>query len=380
MKFQLLFSSKIIFENGIIKKIGSIIRNDFKNPLIITGGNSLKNSGYYDVIIEELTSEKINYAEYQGINSEPTPGIIDEVVKYAIDKKARSIISIGGGSVIDTGKAVAALVTNEQGVENYLEGVGKDYKIINTPLPFIAVPTTAGSGAEVTKNAVITSYDKKYKKSFRDEKIIAKLVIADPGLTVTLPKKETAFGGMDAICQLLESFVTKNNNVYTKSLSNYFLPLAIKSITNVYNNPDNLESRSLMLSSSIASGIALANSGLGAVHGFASGIGGIYNIPHGLICAVLLPGICEINAGKNKQIYDDAACLINNDKSSNVNKMISLLYELNRKLDIPENFKYLNFKNVDLKELVEISKGSSMNGNPVELSDEELLKFIEKYF
>jgi alcohol dehydrogenase class IV len=135
-----------------------------------------------------------------------------------------------------------------------------------------------------------------------------------------------------------------------------------------------------MIASSLVSGISLANSGLGAVHGFASGIGGLYNIPHGLICAILLPGICRLNYNKDHDIYKEVACLINKDKSEDIVKMIDTLSELNRKLDIPENFKSLNLKNVDPREIVNLSKGSSMDGNPVELSDDVLEKFIGSYF
>jgi alcohol dehydrogenase class IV len=380
MNFQVLFPQKILFKNGIINDIGKIIKGNFEKPLIITGGFSLRNNEKYNLIIESLNSANIEYFEYKGISAEPSPEIIDKVTDYAIGKNIKSVISIGGGSVIDTGKAVCALVVNEKGVENYLEGVGKGYTIKNNPIPFIAVPTTAGSGAEATKNAVVTSYEKKYKKSFRDDRMMAKLIIVDPELTLSLPKKETAFGGMDAICQLIESMVTKKSNIICKSYTSYFLPRAIDAVIGAYNNPDDLNAREIMIASSLVSGISLANSGLGAVHGFASGIGGLYNIPHGLICAILLPGICRLNYNKDHDIYKEVACLINKDKSEDIVKMIDTLSELNRKLDIPENFKSLNLKNVDPREIVNLSKGSSMDGNPVELSDDVLEKFIGSYF
>ncbi len=377
--FLFLFPRKLVFKNGCINRLGAVIENGFERPLLITGGGSLKNSGKYEIITGSLKDKKIDYIEYSGIGSEPTPEIVDAAAEFAVRSEAKSIIAIGGGSVIDTGKAVAALAVNEKGVENYLEGIGKNFKIVNDPLPFAAVPTTAGSGAEVTKNAVITSYNKKYKKSFRDERLAAKIVLADPSLTFTLPRHETAYGGMDAVCQLLESAVTKKNNPFAGALSCYFLPKAAASIEIAVNDPDDVGARSMMLASSIASGLALANSGLGAVHGFASGMGGLFDIPHGLICAVLLPGVCRMNADRSPGIYAEIAPLLNEDGSDNETKMIDTLFELNSRLNIPGDFKSMKLSDVDPEEIVRLSRGSSMSGNPVDFSDDELAVFIEKY-
>ena len=271
---------------------------------------------------------------------------------------------------------MAGLVTNQKGVENYLEGVGKDYKIVNSPLPFIAVPTTAGSGAEVTKNSVVTSREKKYKKSFRDDRLLAKVVIADPTLTISLPQNETFFGGMDAICQLIESFVTKKKNNYCQSFSSFYIPKAIDAIKKLKTDLTNIDARTIMLESSIASGITLANSGLGGVHGFASGLGGMFDIPHGLICAILLPHITKLNIQKNPSIYEDLALLINKDYS-NTTKLIDTLFLLNNTLEIPYDFKSFNISKDMATEIVSRSKGGSMTGNPVDFTDEELIKFIE---
>lgn len=379
MHFSVLFPNKILFERGISLKLGSVIKGIFFKPLIITGSKSLKENNYYRKIIDSLIKGKIDFVEYSGINGEPTPEIIDKVTVIGKNNNIKSIIAIGGGSVIDTGKAVAALIVNEKGVENYLEGVGKGYKIINEPIPFIAIPTTAGSGAEATKNSVVTSRIKKYKKSFRDDRLIAKIIIADPLLTLSLPKKETAFGGMDAISQLIESYVSKKSNIFCRSLSLYFIPKALNAILRAYNDPEDIEARSMMLTSSLVSGICLANSGLGAVHGFASGIGGIFDIPHGLICAVLLPGICKKNSNYFPEKYKELARLIAKDGSDDINKFIDLLYDINTKLNIPIDFKEFSILPDRAGEIVNNSKGSSMSGNPVEINDEEWIAFIKDY-
>ena len=379
MQFNMLFPQKIIFNSGISFKLGSIVKEKILTPLIITGSESLKKSNNYEKIINSFIKEDIDFFEYCGVRGEPTPEIIDKVTNFGVKKNVKSVIAIGGGSVIDTGKAVSALIVNKKGVENYLEGVGKGYKIKNQPLPFIAVPTTAGSGAEATKNAVVTSRIKKYKKSFRDEKLVAKIIIVDPLLTLSLPKKETAFGGMDAISQLIESYISRKNNIFCQSLSIYYIPKALDAIIKVHNNPNDIEARSMMLISSLVSGICLANSGLGAVHGFASGIGGMYDIPHGLICAVLLPGICQKNSSYVPDIYKDLAQLINKDGSNEINKMIDLFYDINKKLNIPLDFRDFSISPDQAKEIVDRSKGSSMNGNPIEINNKEWIEFIKNY-
>jgi alcohol dehydrogenase class IV len=379
MKFSCLFPQKIIFENEISYKLGSIIKETFYNPLIITGSKSLKESKHYEKIINSIIKEKIDFIEYSGVSGEPTPQIIDEITEFAVNKNIKSVIAIGGGSVIDCGKAVSGLVVNKKGVENYLEGVGKGYKITQKPIPFAAVPTTAGSGAEATKNSVVASRDKKYKKSFRDDSLVAKMIIADPLLTFSLPRKETAYGGMDAISQLIESFVSKKRNLFCMGLASSFIPSSLTAIVKAYEDPVDIQARSVMLTSSIVSGICLANAGLGAVHGFASGIGGMFEIPHGLICAVLLPGICKKNSIKKPEIYKELAQLGNYDGSNDVNKFIDLLYNINRKLSIPFDFKDYSIPLDKADEIVDRSQGSSMSGNPVEFKKEEWIEFIKNY-
>ncbi len=378
MNFELNLCKNIIFKEDSIKDIGKLIKNYGKKLLFLYGSQSLKKNNKYYEIVNSLKENNINFIEYSGIKEEPSPEIVDSVVEFAITNKIDFILAVGGGSVIDTAKACSALITNQKGVENYLEGVGKNYKIEKEPIPYIAVPTTAGSGAEVTKNAVITSYEKKYKKSFRDNRLLAELVIADPLLTLSLPKKETGFGGMDALCQLIESFTTKKKNAICSALSLYFIPIAINSLKILAKDLTNLEARKNMLQASIISGMCLANSGLGAVHGFASGIGGMFNIPHGLICAILLPHIIKLNSEKDRTIYSEITNYYYNHTSNNITKFIDEIFELNRILNIPQDFKEFNIDKNLAEEIVFRSMGSSMSGNPVVFDNDTLKDFIQK--
>lgn len=377
MHFELNFSPLIIFKENGIFEIGEYIKGYGKKLLFIYGKNSLKKSNKYQIIIDSLKKSNIDFVEYSGIKNEPDPDLVDSVVDFCEKNNIDFILAIGGGSVIDTAKAASALITNKKGIENYLENVGLNYKIENTPVPWIAVPTTSGSGAEVTKNSVITSYKKKYKKSFRDSRLLARMVLADPMLTLSLPQKETAFGGMDALCQLIESYTTKKRNNYCMSLSLYFIPIAIKSLKTLASNLLDTGARKNMLQASIASGITLANSGLGAVHGFASGIGGMFDIPHGLICAILLPHIIKFNSDRDKNIYADIVNYYYKDSSNNIVKFIDEIFELNKILNIPYDFKEFKIDKNLAEEIIERSTGSSMSGNPISFNPEELKKFIE---
>ncbi|MBN2545643.1 MAG: iron-containing alcohol dehydrogenase [Spirochaetes bacterium] len=379
MSFQCILPGKILFEIGSSKNLGKIIKNNYFKPLILTGGGSINKSGNYNDITDSLKINDIEFFEFSGVNKEPTPEIIDEIVDFAETKNVKSIISIGGGSVIDTGKAAAVLINNKKGVENYLEGVGKGFKLEKTGVPFIALPTTAGSGAEATYNSVVSSFKKKYKKSFRDERLLAEIIIIDPLLTMTLPLQQTMFSGMDAICQLIESFVSRKRKPYPCALASYYIPKAVKALFALNTQIDNMDARSIMCEASLASGIALANSGLGAVHGFASGIGGAYNIPHGLICAVLLPAVCEKNAEKNPELYNELSRLISNNNESDYFEFIDFLYNFNKKLGIPDDFKEFDIGKDKALDIVKLSMGGSMSGNPVEFNPEEWAEFIEKF-
>jgi alcohol dehydrogenase class IV len=370
MNFEFISPQKIIFGNGSIAKLGAVL-DPYNKPLLLSG-NSLKISGRLEKIIDFLNERQIYPLTLTTPRGEPSPSSVDDIAEYADTHGVDCVVSIGGGSVIDTGKAVAGLAVNTKGIENYLEGVGSGMKLTNSPLPFIAVPTTAGSGAEATKNAVISDLNKKYKKSFRDERLVAKLIIIDPELTLDLPENETLYGGMDAICQLVESFTSIKQNDFCKAFSAFFIPKAVDALLKLKDDLHDIELRFMMLKSSLASGIALANSGLGAVHGFASGMGGMFDLPHGLICAILLPHVMKLNCGYDKSVYSELASIMKTDE----NGLVDFFYEMNGKLGIPENFKGYHI-NPDLSDEIAMrSQGGSMTGNPVEMTVEKWREFI----
>ena len=295
---------KIYFGIGKFNELIHLIEKNGKNALIITGANSFKKTGKQDVLFNMLNERKINFFHVISEN-EPSSETIDNIVSKFRDKNIDIIIAIGGGSVIDTGKAISAMLPMNDSITNYIEGVGTKVHT-GKKIFFIAVPTTAGTGTEVTKNAVICQIKKVgkegYKKSLRHDNFIPDIAIIDPELTLNCPKNITAYSGMDAFTQLLEGFVSNKSMILTDTI-------ALNGIKNLKNNlilaatqGDNLEARTAMSYAAFASGIVLANAGLGTVHGFASSIGGLFNIPHGVICGTLLSATTEITIKKIEKL------------------------------------------------------------------------------
>ena len=247
-----------------------------------------------EILTSQFSKNNIDFNVFF-VKGEPEIQVIDNGVEQAITEKANTILSIGGGSVLDTGKAISGLVTNGGKTKDFMEVIGIGKKITKQPLPHIAVPTTAGTGTEVTKNAVILSREDKLKSSIRSPLLIPKVAIIDPELTVSLPKEITASCGLDALTQLIESYTSNKAQPITDSLALLGIEKAISSLIRAFDEGDDRESREDMAFAALLSGICLANAGLGAVHGFAGPIGGMFNIPHGIVCGALLAPVLEQN-------------------------------------------------------------------------------------
>ena len=317
---------------------------------------------------DDFNSFGINFYEVI-VESEPSPDLVDEITEEFREKAIHCILSIGGGSVIDAGKAVSAMVPQEGSVLDYLEGIGKR-KHNGVKVPFIAVPTTSGTGSEATKNAVLSSVGKKgYKRSIRHDNLFADAAIIDPELTVSCPPGITAGCGMDALAQLIESYISVNASPFTDALVESALGCAGAGLVESFIDGENIDARSNMSYAAYVSGVALANAGLGTVHGIAGPMGGIYNIPHGAACGAITPYIMEeivrglknagepgklplqklSRAGKILSLKDpDAGDL------SRAEDLIEKLFELKNTLKI-RGLGYYGLKENDLKYLAGIS-------------------------
>jgi alcohol dehydrogenase class IV len=284
------FSSlpEIRFGRGKRAELSQVVKQFGDNVLLLTGSSSIHNSGHGEEIIAALKREGCNLL-HEVISHEPSPAMVDGIVEKCRGTKIDLVVAVGGGSVMDAGKAVSAMIPVEGSIRDYLEGVG-DRDHPGHKVPFLAVPTTAGTGSEMTKNAVISEVgDQGFKKSLRHERFIPEMAIIDPEMMLSCPPALTASSGMDAFTQLLESYVSKQSNPMTDALALQGLKQVKKYLLRAYlEGEENIEARAGMALAAMFSGITLAHAGLGLVHGFASPLGGCFHIPHGVACGSLM--------------------------------------------------------------------------------------------
>ncbi len=286
--FQFSSLPEIIFGKGRRNELSQYIKRFGHRALLLTGSSSIHNSGHGEEIISGLRKQEIQF-DREIISHEPSPSMIDGIVEKYRSGPVDVVVAIGGGSVMDSGKAVSAMIPVEGNIKQYLEGIG-DRKHSGKKIPFIALPTTSGTGSEMTKNAVISEVGEGgYKKSLRHNNFIPELAIIDPEMMLTCPARLTATSGMDAFTQLLESYVSNKANPMTDALALQGLKQIKRYLLRAYlEGEQNLEARAGMALAAMFSGITLAHAGLGLVHGFASPLGGLFDIPHGAVCGSLM--------------------------------------------------------------------------------------------
>ena len=278
---------KIIFGPGVCSQIAQTVSLYGSKTVLITGGKSFTNSAYYSKLQEDLVHHNITYTT-KNIATEPSPQVIDEIVLQLQNENVSSVVAIGGGSALDAGKAISAMLKEDGSVMDFLEGVGT-----KTPsgkkIPFIAVPTTAGTGSETTSNAVLSMVGSQgFKKSLRHDNYIPDIAIVDPKLTLSAPPSLVAACGMDCFTQLVEAYLSTNGSCLTDTFALQGIEAIARSLTLAYTESENIEARSDLSYAAMLSGIVLANAGLGTVHGFASAVGGVIPVPHGVVCGTLM--------------------------------------------------------------------------------------------
>ncbi len=359
--FEFATANLILFGAGKLAEAAPAAKALGRRVLVVTGKSVERAQPLLDLLanIECVTHP---------IPGEPKIADVQSGVDAAVGCEV--IIAMGGGSAIDAGKAIAALCSNPGDPLDYLEVIGKGQPLKNAPLPFIAIPTTAGTGAEVTRNAVLASPEHKVKVSLRHPSMLPKLAIVDPELTHDLPPDITAATGMDALTQLIEPFTCRRANPFTNAICREAIPRAARSLRRAFAGDDEA-AREDMAYASLCGGIALANSGLGAVHGFAAPIGGMFDAPHGAVCAALLPHSFAINAKHAPKRFGEVAQMLGTDDSA------TWLRELAADLQIPGLATY-GITDDDFPAIIEKAKcASSMKANPVDLSDDELADILQ---
>ncbi len=388
--FDFFSVTRISFGRGAFDGIGELAGSFGQTAMVVTNAGEPGDGGLVDRWAELLGAAGIQMHSYRQ-RGEPTVEHVEQALEVARHGSCDVVIGLGGGSAIDAAKAVAGLLTNGGSPLDYMEVIGKGQKITKPSAPWIAVPTTAGTGAEVTRNAVIGCPEKHFKASLRSEHLLPRIALVDPELGVNVRPEVTARSGMDALCQLIESYTSNKAQPITDALALKGVAMAAPALPRAFADGSDLDARENMALAALLSGVTLANVGLGAVHGFAAPACANYPIPHGSLCAVLLPHVVSANAAALKaesaehpylQKYEAVGRALTGDEKlrgqSAIDAGVSFLAELVDRLNIP-GLREFGFKADGFAELVGLArKSSSMRYNPVVLSDEVLLNIIEK--
>jgi alcohol dehydrogenase class IV len=370
MRFEFATAQRILFGEGTVREVPAAARAFGRRAILVHGSSAERVAG----LRASLAAAGVECRDFV-VAGEPTL----ELIRNS-PRDADLVIAIGGGSVLDAGKAVAALIANPGDPMDYLEVIGRALPLANPAVPCIAIPTTAGTGSEVTRNSVVGSPEHRVKASMRSASMLPRLAVVDPELTLGLPRGVTASTGLDALTQLIEPYLSVKANPMTDALCVQGIPYAARALPRVWERPDDREARAGMCFASLLGGMALANAGLGAVHGFAAPIGGMFPAPHGAVCAAVLPHALEVNlrAAKDRTRFDEVARLVTADPHAEAEDGVKWIAELCRKLEIPPLRTY-GVSESDLPVLVEkASQASSMKGNPVALSREQLREIIAR--
>ncbi|HRX72035.1 MAG: iron-containing alcohol dehydrogenase [Gammaproteobacteria bacterium] len=383
--FSIARLPRIEFGAGSIKKLPGLIARYGNRVLLITGQRSFVESPHWPALLNALEKANIDWAQVR-ITDEPSPQNVDDAVREFHGQGFTAVAGIGGGSVLDAAKAIAGLLQVGDSVMDYLEGVGPEKTYQGPALPFIAAPTTAGTGSEATKNAVLSQRGPDgFKKSFRDDKLVPEYALLDPDLLASCPKPQIAANAMDALTQLLESYVSIKANLFTDALAESGLQAVRDGLFAWYENGENAAAgQANMAYAALLSGVCLAQTGLGSVHGLASPLGAFFPIPHGVVCGTLVGAATRVNLAALRERdpnnpawrkYARAGDLLHGRHFPSLEEghaaLLALLDEWTERLSLPRLNVY-GIQESDFAHVVTHSRGSSMKTNPLALSDAEI--------
>ena len=386
--YDFLTPARIVFGWGRRSGIGPLAASLGNRAFIVGGPRTLERSGVLRALIESLNASGVEALKVGGISHEPEVADVDRLTAAVRSNQLQTsdlVIGVGGGSAIDLAKAVAAMATQRESttVADYLEGVGRGLAIVEPPLPMLAVPTTAGTGSEATKNAVISSYDPPFKKSLRSDRMVPRIVLVDPELSSSMPAEVTAHCGMDAITQLIESYISSCAKLIPQALAIQGLQLALPAIQEAVTNGNSRPARSHGTCGTIVRHGA-SQFGLGGSTRRGRGARAHCRVPHGLACAVMLPVALDLNrdVAKTQLAELERATSMNEQDEPNddraADQFIERIVTITQALGIPSHLRDLGVAQNQIANLVEGSHGNSLAGNPREITDAELHEVLSQ--
>jgi len=380
MQFGFETAAKILFGIGTRHEVLPFLKEQGITRVFMCVGNGRERAAW---LVEALRSQGV-ISELWSVSGEPRVQDALDAVKAAREYGAEAVVALGGGSVIDLGKGVAALAANPGDVFEYLEVVGKGRPLARPGLPAVALPTTAGTGAEVTKNSVFEVPEQGVKVSLRSPFLLPKLAIIDPELTLSVPPDVTAHTGFDALAQVIEPFLSKFATPLTDALCRDAIDRGSRALLRAYQDGQDIEARTDMAFTSLMGGLALANARLGAVHGFAGPLGGACHAPHGALCAALLPAVLAVNLralqarGEPRFVdkFAELARILTGSASARPEQGIARIAALGSALQIPRLSELGVSAAAAQAAIPAAQRSSSMKGNPIELTSAELAEIL----
>ncbi len=382
MRFEFATAARIIFGEGTLAEVGTLAAGLGRRALVVTGRTPERAAP----LLARLAGAGVA-CETFAVAHEPTVDLALEGTQSARDLGCDQVIACGGGSVMDAGKAIAALLTNPGDPFDYLEVIGRGKPLLHPAAPVIAIPTTAGTGSEVTRNAVLASPEHRVKVSLRSSLMLPAVALVDPELTYDLPPAITAYTGLDALTQVIEPFVTPAANPLTDAICREGIRRAGRALRRAVARGDDAEARADMAFASLCGGLALANARLGAVHGFAGPFGGMFDAPHGAVCAALLPHVMAANVAALRdrtpehpslRRYAEIARLLTGDARASADDGVAWVRDLVADLGVPGLVTYGLDEAAFAALIAAAQRSSSMKGNPVALSDGELRAILAR--
>jgi alcohol dehydrogenase class IV len=382
MQFEFATATRIIFGPGKLAQAAPLAASMGRRPMVVTA----KHLVHAGPLIEQLRGAGLEPATFS-VAGEPEVSTVLEGVRQAREAACDMVVGIGGGSALDAGKAISAILTNEGDLLDYLEVIGKGRPITVPAAPYIAIPTTSGTGTEVTRNAVLASQEHGVKVSLRSPFMLPRVAIVDPVLTYTVPPAVTANTGLDALTQLIEPLVCNRTNPLVDAICREGIPKAAGYLRRAFENGTDSDARENMSLASLFGGLALANAGLGAVHGLAAPLGGLTHAPHGAVCARLLPFVMETNvralenrapASPALARYDEIGRLLTGTSDAAADEAVRWVHSICSDLSIlPLAHHGLTAGDIPVV-VSQAQKASSMKANPIPLTESELTGILTR--